>query len=91
MQVLAGFAAMGVRHSRQREALLQKEREVAAAAMANDLAHQINNPLQSLTNILFLAESSGGGRDAKELASQMSKDFQRLCVLVEKLLSLPKP
>src|ERR1700735_1179133 len=55
MQVVGGFAAMGVRQLKQQKLLMEQASAAAAAAMANELAHQINNPLQSLTNVLYLA------------------------------------
>jgi hypothetical protein len=63
----------------------------AAAAMANDLAHQINNPLQSLTNLVYIAAEARSGGDAKALAVELSDHIQRLSVLVNKLLALPDP
>ncbi|MBB5058481.1 hypothetical protein HDF16_003195 [Granulicella aggregans] len=90
MQFLADFAAMGVRQQRQQKLLMQRERATAAAAMANDLAHKINNPLQSLTNLLYLAAGGAGGGDAKELAQQAATDLDRLSALVKRLLELPK-
>ncbi|MGC1297954.1 MAG: hypothetical protein WA869_23220 [Alloacidobacterium sp.] len=53
MRMLADFAAMGVRQQRQQKMLVEHASAAAAADMANDLAHKINNPLQSLTNILL--------------------------------------
>jgi len=88
MQVLAGFAAMGVRQQRQQKKLLLQASAAAAAAMANDLAHQINNPLQALTNVLYLAAQSEGGE--KELALKLLADFDKLSVLVKALLELPQ-
>jgi hypothetical protein len=58
MQLLANFAAMGFRQQRQQKELMEKERAAAAAAMANDLAHKINNPLQALTNQLYIASGA---------------------------------
>ena len=89
MRLLADFAAMGVRQQTQQKLLMERERVAAAAAMANDLAHEINNPLQSLTNILYLAAEGEDGRDAKVLGRQASGDLQRLSVLVKRLLELP--
>jgi len=89
MQMLADFAAMAVRHQRQQRTLMAQASAAAAAAMANDLAHQINNPLQSLTNIVYLASHTGNKRDARGLAEDLSEHLQRLSVLVEKLLALP--
>lgn len=86
MQVLADFAAMGIRHKRQQDSLMNRATAAAAAAMANDLAHQINNPLQSLTNVVYLAENGG---DTRSLVHDLSDDLKRLSSLVKKLLSLP--
>ena len=57
--------------------------------MANELAHQINNPLQSLTNILFLATTGYNGPDSKIVGESAAPDLQRLSSLVKKLLALP--
>jgi transcriptional regulator with GAF, ATPase, and Fis domain len=89
MQVLADFAAMGVRQQKQQKRLLEQASATAAAAMANDLAHKINNPLQSLTNILYLAAEGHNGKDAEAVGQQASGDLEKLSTLVKELLALP--
>jgi hypothetical protein len=89
MQLLADFAAMAVRNQRQQKKLMEQAKTTAAAAMANDLAHQINNPLQSLTNVVYLAAEGQSGGDAKTLATSLSGDVQRLSGLVKELLAQP--
>jgi hypothetical protein len=89
MKVLADFAAMGVRQQRQQKKLVEQERAAAAAAMANDLAHKINNPLQSLTNILYLAAEGREATDGRAVGQQASGDLEKLSSLVKKLLELP--
>jgi hypothetical protein len=89
METLADFAAMAVRHQRQQQALMKQATAAAAAAMANELAHQINNPLQSLTNLVYLAAEGQTGGDAKALGQELSGDVHRLSGLVSKLLALP--
>lgn len=90
MQILASFAAMGIRQQRQQAKLLAQARATAAVMMANDLAHQINNPLQGLMNLLFLAKGNEGVGDERSLALKMECDFSRLSMLVKSLLELPK-
>jgi hypothetical protein len=90
MQILANFAAMGIRQQRQQQRLLAQARWSAAVAMANDLAHQINNPLQGLTNVLFLAKQGESVGDERSLAMKLDSDFERLSALVKRLLELPK-
>ncbi len=89
MTMLADFAAMGYRHQRLQARLIVQERAAAAAQMANRLAHEINNPLQSMTNAVFLLEQCGPDCDAKALGLNLSHNVQRLSSLVNELLSLP--
>jgi hypothetical protein len=90
MEMLADFAAMAMLQLKQRTLLLHQASSAAAATMANDLAHQINNPLQSLTNQLFLANQQPEGSGQRTLATELAPDFNRLSTLVKKLLALPK-
>ena len=67
MTMLADFAAMGFRQQKQQARMIAQERAAAAARMANALAHQINNPLQSITNLAYLvAEGIDLGRAGDE-------------------------
>ena len=90
VQALADFAAIAVRHQRQQLKIMSHANAAAAAAMANELAHQINNPLQSLTNILYLAATGHHGTDGKIVADAAAPDLQRLSALVKSLLALPR-
>jgi hypothetical protein len=89
MQVLAKFAAMGVRQQRQQKLLMEQASATAAAGMANELAHKINNPLQSMTNVVYLAAEGKSGGDSKALAGELSEHLGRLSGLVGELLALP--
>jgi len=89
MQVLADFAAMAIRQQRQQQALVEQAKSAAAASMANQLAHEINNPLQSLTNLVFLAAQGSHGEVAGELAEDLAPNLERLTILVRRLLALP--
>ena len=90
MEILADFAAIGVRQICQQKQLLRHASLLAEAAMANTLAHNINNPLQSLINILYLASEGHYGESAKLVGNQALGDLERLCSLVRELLSLPR-
>lgn len=90
MEILADFAAAGVRQQRQQALLLKQAGAAAAAAMANELAHRINNPLQSLTNLLYLAAEGHNGEAARAVGVQALDDLQRLSLLVSQLLALPR-
>lgn len=84
LDALADFAAIVIRYQAQEEALRLQAREQASATRAHQLAHQINNPLQSLTNTLYLA--SHGGADTQSFISQAQQELQALSGLVRKIL-----
>ncbi len=81
---LADFASIALRYRHQQEKLRKQEREVASAARANELAHRINNPLQSLTNTMYLAQTGGG--DIQKLLMQGAEELTVLSSLVRQLL-----
>jgi nitrogen-specific signal transduction histidine kinase len=86
MELLGDFAAMASRQDQQQKKLLEQANAAAAAAMANQLAHQINNPLQSITSALYLAsQQPGGNQQYLEIASQQ---LEQLSSLVKKILAL---
>jgi RNA polymerase sigma factor (sigma-70 family) len=88
MRVLADFAAMAVRHQRQQHALVQQAK-AAAAAMADKLAHQISDPLQSLINIAYLAAQGETDRNSKASGQELSAHLRLLSALVAESLALP--
>jgi signal transduction histidine kinase len=89
MQALADFASMAVLHQRQQTERIRQGSALAAAKMANDLAHEINNPLQSLVNLVYVASERNSGGDAKALAEELSDHILRLTLLVGRILQLP--
>ena len=89
MRVLADFAAMAVRHHRQQRKILQQAQAAASAEMAHKLAHRINNPLQSLMQVAYLAAEGYGDQNAKTLGQELCVDLQRLSAVVNESLALP--
>lgn len=89
MQTLADFAGMAMRQQRQQQLLVEQAGTRGAEAMANRLAHRINNPLQSLTNIMYLAAEGYSEMDAVTLGKQAAADLDRLSKTVRQLLALP--
>ena len=90
MEMLADFAAMGVRQIEQRKQLMTHATAAASANMAHELAHEINNPLQSMTNLLFLAMGRDIGDAGRTLAAALNEDVTRLNAVASRLLSLPR-
>lgn len=89
MRVLADFASMAVRHQLQQHLLLQQAKAAASAEMANTLAHRINNPLQSLMLVAYLAAEGRSDKNEKTLGQEFSADLRRLSAVVTESLALP--
>lgn len=89
MLTLADFAAVGIRLMKQQAMLVEQASAAGAAAMAHNLAHKINNPLQSLTNILYLLADGRNHADSEALGRQAFGDLGKLSTLVQNLLGVP--
>jgi hypothetical protein len=55
--------------------------------MANQLAHKINNPLQSLMNVAHLAAEGESHEDTKTLGRELSVELRQLSALVAETLT----
>jgi signal transduction histidine kinase len=84
-QLLDGVAEFVAIAIRQQNAFRQKQELALNAALANELAHQINNPLQSVTNAIYIAEHASNPRQYVKVAA---RELQRVTELVKKLLTL---
>lgn len=80
---LADFASIVVREQHQQQLLQEIERTKGLTDMAHRMAHRINNPLQSLTNTLFLARQ---GHEEDVFLKQAESELGQLSKQVSLLL-----
>ena len=67
--------------------LINSERLAAAGRMANTLAHEINNPLEALTNIMYLLNTQELPPRARELADIAARELERVGHITRSTLS----
>jgi PAS domain S-box-containing protein len=67
--------------------LINSERLAAAGRMANTLAHEINNPLEALTNLVYLLQTHDLPPAAQELASVAARELERVGHITRSTLS----
>ena len=76
---------------RAEAALLQSEKLAAVGRLASSIAHEINNPLESVTNLLYLAR---GYRDLPEeirdYLDTAERELRRVAVITNQTLSFNK-
>lgn len=68
-------------------ALLTAEKLAATGKLANAIAHEINNPLEAITNLLFLARSSDSLGFVQEMLKQASVQMERVSRITKQTLA----
>ncbi len=78
-------------------ALIQSEKLAAVGRLATSIAHEINNPLEAVTNLLYLARSRPLPPDVDEYLKTADHELGRVSVIASSTLrfhkqaSLPQP
>lgn len=62
----------------QDEALRKSEKLAAVGQLASSIAHEINNPLESITNLLYLVQRSDSMEEVKEYARIAQDELARV-------------
>ncbi len=62
----------------QDEALRKSEKLAAVGQLASSIAHEINNPLESITNLLYLVQKSDSMEEVKEYARIAQDELSRV-------------
>ena len=65
-------------HKREQAARCTQEKLHVASRLANSLAHNINNPLASVTNILFLLDHEGLSPDERHFLKTAQRELARI-------------
>lgn len=80
-----------IHERRQAElALLQTEKLAAVGRLAASIAHEINNPLESVTNLLYLARNSGSLEEIHEFLELAERELARVSVISSQTLRFYK-
>jgi signal transduction histidine kinase len=71
---------------RTEAALLRTEKLAAVGRLASSIAHEINNPLESVTNLLYLAKSSVADANALEYLGMAEQELSRASAITTQTL-----
>jgi two-component system CheB/CheR fusion protein len=78
------FAELVTARKRQEEALRMAERLASAGRLAATVAHEINNPLEAVTNLLYLAQSDP--ERAGDYLSRADQELKRVAQITRQTL-----
>ena len=71
-------------------ALLQNEKLAAVGRLASSIAHEINNPLEAVTNLLYLAKASANPGPVLEYLELAERELRRVSVISNQTLRFNK-
>ena len=87
--IIVGVASISRDISQQKKvekALHTTERLATVGRLAATIAHEINNPLEAVTNLVFLAQNCMKDRDGKMFLQQAQQELARVALLTKQTL-----
>lgn len=86
---VTGVIVLGVdvtESRRAEQALLQSEKLAAVGRLATSIAHEINNPLEAVTNLLYLAQQAAIAPEAKHFLATAEIELHRVSAITSQTL-----
>jgi signal transduction histidine kinase len=86
---VSGIIVLGVdvtESKRAEQALLQSEKIAAVGRLASSIAHEINNPLEAVTNLLYLAQRASSSQEIQQYLTTAESELQRVSVIASRTL-----
>jgi PAS domain S-box-containing protein len=71
---------------RAEEAMLRAEKLAVAGRLAASVAHEINNPLEAVTNLLYLIAQAEPGEEVREHAQLALEEVMRISMITQQTL-----
>ena len=86
---VTGIFVLGTDVTEKRRAeqlLLQSEKLNAVGRLASSIAHEINNPLEAITNLIYLAQNTAVNPDTKRFLQSAEIELRRVSIIAHQTL-----
>jgi PAS domain S-box-containing protein len=90
VQAIAGATIEITQQKRAERALLQAEKLAAVGRLASSIAHEINNPLESVINLIYLARQYAVLPDVQRLLDAADEELRRVSMIATQTLRFHK-
>jgi PAS domain S-box-containing protein len=90
VQAIAAATIEITQQKRAEAALIQSEKLAAVGRMASSIAHEINNPLESVTNLIYIARQYTTVPDVQELLTLADQELRRVSIIANQTLRFHK-
>jgi signal transduction histidine kinase len=64
--------------------------EIAVAQLARELSHELNNPLEALVNLIYLARQKASDDEIRAMLDEAESQLGRMSAVVHSILALEK-
>jgi PAS domain S-box-containing protein len=75
---------------RAQAALMQSEKLAAVGRLASSIAHEINNPLEAITNLIYLSQGSTDLEEVQTYLETAEREIGRISVIANQTLQFHK-
>ena len=90
---IQGITAASLEITQQKKAehaLIESEKLAAVGRLASSIAHEINNPLEAVTNLLYLARAGRDSQVVQDYVRQAETELQRVAHITSQTLRFHK-
>jgi PAS domain S-box-containing protein len=90
VRAIAAATVETTQQKRAETALIQSEKLAAVGRMASSIAHEINNPLESVTNLLYIARQYAIVPEVQNFLDLADQELRRVSIIANQTLRFHK-